>query len=193
MQLTTDKKQRKEIPVATGCIAYFPLAIAAVSHVSYVGNQQHNPGEPMHWARDKSKDHEDCIGRHLTDYLMDPDGADTDGLYHDEKLAWRALALCQIAQERRRGLSPTVLGGDVPFTCTLPKGEELQAAAAAMEAVKFFADPVNQEFIQQLRDGSLHIAADQLSRIVLKDGKIIVEPVGPDVYVGQLVTEETNG
>lgn len=89
--MTTDKKARKEMPVAEGVLDYFPDAIAEVAHVSYVGNQQHNPGEPMHWAKEKSRDHADCVARHL----IERGTIDEDGLRHAAKMAWRALALLQ--------------------------------------------------------------------------------------------------
>jgi|GEM_PF-778407 len=89
--LPTDKQARKERPIARGVLDYFPNAIAEVAFVSYVGNQQHNPGEPMHWAREKSADHADCIERHL----IERGTIDTDGTRHTAKLAWRALALLQ--------------------------------------------------------------------------------------------------
>lgn len=93
--LPTDKQARKERPVARGVLDYFPDAIAAVANVSYVGNQQHNPGEEMHWAREKSKDHADCIVRHL----MERGTLDDDGLRHSAKVAWRALAMVQLELE----------------------------------------------------------------------------------------------
>ena len=93
--LPTDPQNRKEMPVARGLLDYFPDAVAAVANVSFVGNQQHNPGEPMHWAKDKSTDHADCIVRHL----IERGTLDTDGLRHSAKLAWRALALLQIEIE----------------------------------------------------------------------------------------------
>jgi hypothetical protein len=89
--LPTDPKARKEEPIARGVLDYFPLALAAVANVSYVANEQHNPGEPMHWARGKSADHADCILRHL----IERGTLDTDGLRHTAKVAWRALALLQ--------------------------------------------------------------------------------------------------
>src|SRR2546426_383753 len=63
--LPTKAKARKEIPIATGVLDYFPAALAAVAEVSWEGNNQHNPGEPLHWARGKSADHADCAVRHL--------------------------------------------------------------------------------------------------------------------------------
>lgn len=89
--LTTDKAARKAMPIARGVVDYFPKALAAVSNVSYVANEQHNPGQPMHWSKGKSADHADCIARHL----IERGGVDDDGLRHSAKLAWRALALLQ--------------------------------------------------------------------------------------------------
>jgi hypothetical protein len=96
VSLPTDAKQRKAIPIARGVLDYFPDAIAAVAEVSRVGNDQHNPGQPMHWAREKSTDHADCIARHLIERgTLDP----MDSLRHSAKLAWRALALLQLELE----------------------------------------------------------------------------------------------
>ena len=94
--LPTDKTERKERPLARGVLDYFPDALAAIAHVSYVGNEQHNPGQPMHWARDKSSDHADCLLRHLADR----GDMDNDGLRHTAKAAWRALALLQVELEK---------------------------------------------------------------------------------------------
>jgi len=91
-----DGKERKKFPVCTGVIDYFPDALVAISEVSRQGNEQHNPGEPLHWAKDKSMDHADCIMRHL----LERGTNDVDGLRHTAKLAWRALALLQIEIER---------------------------------------------------------------------------------------------
>jgi hypothetical protein len=79
------------MPVTTGVLDYFPLAIKAVAEVSRIGNEQHNPGQPLHWAREKSTDHADCLVRHL----MDRGTTDSDGARHTAKVAWRALALLQ--------------------------------------------------------------------------------------------------
>jgi hypothetical protein len=77
--------------MADGLLFYFPNALAAVARVSKIGNDQHNPGEPMHWARDKSTDHANKILKHL----VDAGGFDIDGTRHSEKVAWRALALLE--------------------------------------------------------------------------------------------------
>jgi hypothetical protein len=94
--MTTDAIARKNSPMARGLIDYFPDALAACAHVSLVANEQHNPGEPLHWAKEKSNDHADCIIRHL----IDRGKVDEDGLRHSAKIAWRALALLQTELEK---------------------------------------------------------------------------------------------
>ncbi len=89
--LPTEADQRKNIPIVAGVIDYFSAALAYVAQISKAGNDQHNPGQPLHWARGKSTDHADCIGRHL----MERGTFDSDGMRHSGKLAWRALALLQ--------------------------------------------------------------------------------------------------
>lgn len=92
MILSEDAKERKSTPITTGVLDYFPRALAAVAQCSKAGNDQHNPGQPLHWDKSKSTDHADCIARHL----IDRDSIDTDGIAHAAKLAWRALALLEI-------------------------------------------------------------------------------------------------
>lgn len=98
MSLPSDSKARKDVPIARGVLDYFPDAIAAIAEVSRVGNEQHNPGQPMHWARDKSTDHADCIVRHL----IERGTLDVDKLRHSAKVAWRALALLQVEIESEK-------------------------------------------------------------------------------------------
>ena len=96
--LPTDPKERKKHPVATGVLDYFPDALVAIAHVSWAGNEQHNPGEPLHWARGKSMDQDDTIIRHF----LQRGTRDSDGLRHSAKMAWRALALLQLEIEGER-------------------------------------------------------------------------------------------
>lgn len=95
MILPTDAQERKQIPITTGVLDYFPLAIAEVAKCSWAGNQQHHPDRELHWDKTKSTDHSDCIARHL----VDRGKFDTDGQRHSAKLAWRALALLQLELE----------------------------------------------------------------------------------------------
>lgn len=97
--LPEDADKRNEFPMAEGLLYYFPAALAYVAYISKVGNDQHNPGEPLHWARNKSTDHANKIMRHLTDAGL----KDADGIRHSGRLAWRALALLQEELEREEG------------------------------------------------------------------------------------------
>jgi Domain of unknown function (DUF5664) len=94
-------QDRKGYPLATGLLDYFPDALAEVARVSLIGNQQHNHGEPLHWAREKSSDHPDCLMRHL----IDRGKVDADGVPHSAKVAWRALAILQLELEASSGNS----------------------------------------------------------------------------------------
>ena len=96
--LPTESKARKEHPIATGVLDYFPDALVAVSRVSFVGNEQHNPNQPVHWARERSADHDDTLIRHF----LQRGALDIDGQRHTAKMAWRALALLQLEIEKER-------------------------------------------------------------------------------------------
>lgn len=84
--LPHDSAERKTFPIMTAFIDYFPSAVAALANHSYVSNEKHNPGMPVHWSRDKSGDHLDAAARHL----LERD-------YHG--LAWRAMAALQMHLE----------------------------------------------------------------------------------------------
>jgi len=99
--------ERKKFPIVTGVLDYFPSALLEVAKVSYVGNQQHNPGQPLHWARGKSMDQEDTTVRHLMERTVSEDGnqtftltKDSDGTYHMAKACWRMLAILQVELEK---------------------------------------------------------------------------------------------
>lgn len=97
-RLPTESKQRKNIPIATGVLDYFPDAIAAVAETSQVGGDQHHPGQHLHWERGESTDHDDCLIRHF----LERGTLDTDGLRHSAKVVWRALAILQLEIEQER-------------------------------------------------------------------------------------------
>ena len=99
MILPKDPEVRKNTPITTGVLDYFPRALAAVAQCSKAGNEQHHPGEPLHWDFNKSTDHADCIARHL----IDRHSLDTDGVPHISKLAWRALALLETELRKAEG------------------------------------------------------------------------------------------
>ena len=82
---------RKEKPVFTGVLKYFPDAILEIAKCSYIGQKQHNPNKPLSWDRSKSGDELDALARHL----LGAGTLDTDGIKHSAKVAWRALANLQ--------------------------------------------------------------------------------------------------
>ena len=84
--LPTDSAERKTYPLYRGLFRYFPRALSAIAHHSYVGNEKHNPGEPLHWARGKSDDQPDALLRHVLE-------GDWVGA------AWRALAQLELELE----------------------------------------------------------------------------------------------
>jgi hypothetical protein len=117
--LPTDKQERKNLPLMSGFFDYFPAAIAEVARVSKIGNDQHNPGQPLHWARNKSSDHLDAALRHLAERGT----VDGDGGRHTAKAAWRVMAYLQeemedlgapMARGGRNDEVPEEVSSDVP-------------------------------------------------------------------------------
>lgn len=99
--LPTDDASRKALPVFRGPLMYFPDAILEVARVCKIGNDQHNPGQPMHWAREKSTEQMDTAVRHQMDHGLG-NTKDVDGAYHLAKAAWRILAELQLTIEKDR-------------------------------------------------------------------------------------------
>lgn len=87
------KEDRKKIPIFSGVVAYFPLALKELAKVSYAGQEQHNPDKPLAWDRSKSGDELDALMRHLVDHSIHP--VDDDLQLHLAKVAWRAMAVLQ--------------------------------------------------------------------------------------------------
>lgn len=118
--------ERKDRPVYSGVLKYFPDALLEVALVSKLGNDQHNPGQPLHWDRAKSTDELDAASRHL----IGAGTRDDDGARHSAKLVWRALANLQKEIEAERAPKAYVqgpgrifpLGGSLlPFRSPLSK------------------------------------------------------------------------
>ena len=86
--LPEDSKERKDIPIYTGVINYFPDAFVELAKLSLRGGVQHGQTrETLHWDRDKSTDHLDALCRHM----IDEDWVE---------VAWRALANLQVQIEK---------------------------------------------------------------------------------------------
>ena len=97
-------EERKTYPLYEGVICYFRDALYAVANHSWAGNEQHNPGQPLHWARGKSADQMDCVLRHASEADL------TDSSDYVENalraLAWRALAALQLYLEWKYNITP---------------------------------------------------------------------------------------
>lgn len=89
---------RKKIPIYSGVISYFPLAMQELAKCSYQGQIQHNPDKPLAWDRSKSGDELDAMMRHLTDHAQGIE-IDDDGIRHIAKCGWRILAYIQKTME----------------------------------------------------------------------------------------------
>lgn len=104
--------ERKAEPIHSGVMLYFPDALAAVARISKAGNDKHNPGEPLHWARGKSMDQMDAAARHmLTLEAIDPESKETEAAHN----VWRGLAQLQLIEEKR-----LIAAGIRPYSGIVP-------------------------------------------------------------------------
>jgi len=99
MKLPTDPKERKQLQLYTFMFNYFPDAWLEVVRIARLGNEQHNPGEPLHWARGKSTDQMNAAFNHVFDYGTGQ-RVDSDGGYHLAKAIWRLMAQLQLDVEQ---------------------------------------------------------------------------------------------
>lgn len=131
--LPVDSEERKRIPLVGGCLRYFPAALAGVAAWSRKGNDKHNPGEPLHWSRGKSSDHDECIIRHTLDLEdlqaeYERNGSRGELLVelmleeHDAR-CWRALAASQEFREKH-GRAPLAPGARLPDPIPLLSEDE---------------------------------------------------------------------
>jgi len=89
LRLPTDAAERKAVPLYSGLFEYFPDSLIAVAKLSFIGNEQHHPGEPLHWDKNKSTDELDALLRHMMDAEWDA-------------VAWRSLANYQRRADHAR-------------------------------------------------------------------------------------------
>jgi len=129
MNLPTDDKARKALPIFSYTFEYFPDAYLAEVQVAVAGNEQHNPGQPLHWAREKSKDQMNTALRHIWDYGTGTK-KDTDGQWHLAKAIWRLKAQLQLDIEAERNLAvqmqrPVRVDPPVPRYAPILAGENI--------------------------------------------------------------------
>jgi len=128
----TDYKARKETPIGTGVIDYFPDALAEVSKASLAGNKQHLDGQPLRWDKSKSTDEWDALVRHG----IERGKIDSDGVRHSAKMAWRALALLQREIDAERAAPPSVMDEHTVRELVLGNGRRVPAT----EIVEYDSD-----------------------------------------------------
>lgn len=97
-KLPESDEERKQIRLYKCFFKYFPDAIVEIARLSYIANEQHNPGTEPHWDKSKSKDEFDSMLSHM----MEAGSVDKDGIRHSAKLAWRGLANLQKEIEEER-------------------------------------------------------------------------------------------
>lgn len=106
MTLPQDPTARKQIPIYSGFVRYFPAAIAGAAAVSQMAMKQHKLPALGH-DRTKSTDHTDCVPRHMMD-VEDLIAAYDRGEKVDVNLilleassaVWRVSAWSQMLHER---------------------------------------------------------------------------------------------
>lgn len=101
IKLPDDYHERKKWELWTFLTEYFPDAFLAVVDVAIKGNDQHNPGQPLHWARGKSADQKNTAIRHMWDHRFSGP-KDKDGAYHLAKAIWRLSAELQLVIEAEK-------------------------------------------------------------------------------------------
>lgn len=99
--LPTEDAERKKAQLWTYLMEYFPDSFLAEVGVAVAGNEQHNPGQPLHWAREKSTDHYNTAFRHMFDHGRGVK-RDKDGQWHLAKAIWRLKAALQLEIEAER-------------------------------------------------------------------------------------------
>lgn len=94
-------QDRKDRPIFSGVLKYFPDALLEVAELSRIANEKHNPGQPLHWSKGKSNDHGDALVRHQLD-AGTWDNLEGHRVRHSTEVAWRALAQLQTEIENER-------------------------------------------------------------------------------------------
>jgi hypothetical protein len=131
LSLGRDHAARKALPIMR-VLGYFTAALAGLTRHAVRGNKQHNGDAPLHWARGKSADHAECVGRHSFDMMdmhawleRNPEHPDREAVIteleheYDARL-WRAAADSQEFYEKFRGapISPSSKLPEPPVVLT---------------------------------------------------------------------------
>jgi len=171
MSLPEDDAGRKALPIWDGVVMYFPDALAAIAQVSKYGNDQHNPGEPLHWARGKSMDQMNTAFRHMLDHGVGNRYDDGGKTRHLAKAAWRILAALQLDIE---GETPC------PEATTSPTKKPTKSNPQSSKSERSETKPVPPssvaaEFIKAMESTSItETLSSQAARIRPRTGGSVV-------------------
>lgn len=191
MSLPTDAAERKHVPLVSGFLDYFPDAVVAVAQLSMKGNEQHNPGKPLHWDRSKSGDEADALVRHL----LQRGTVDTDGVLHDVKVAWRAMAMLQKTLEHRHFL-PAPRGTFTP--AEEPRDDAVDAFASLPSLREVFQQATYEDGVKDEEDEAVPVFHRGEKVLIARAGRDYERTVGfhnnwvdsMDQYVGHVYTVE---
>ena len=143
-----DSAARKEYPVYSGFLQYFPAAVAAIAHHSYKGNEKHNPGQSLHHDRAKSGDEPDALLRHLME-------ADLVGM------AWRAMSHLQKHLEANGAtIAPAARNAVIPPRA-VPVGNDAEGNTAAPPSAAEIAQAALRERVEALDGDELGLKAGE--------------------------------
>ena len=164
-------QERKETPVFSGVLDYFPDAIREVARTSFLGNVQHNPGKDLFWDRSKSGDELDALTRHL----MQAGTLDTDGIRHSAKVAWRALANLQkeIENDRQMGYEEEIIELSKEDDTMYPTDEEVELELYGVHRGPCVAhDSVSEEIVtaEEMIRRSDELKAERRMDIIGRNG-----------------------
>lgn len=147
---TLTSEQRKQYPMSSGLVDYFADALALISHVSWTGNEKHNPGQPLHWSRWNSTDHADCVMRHHSTRDNEEHGIP---FMHMAEEGWRVLAMIQEAMEEYYGLD-------------LPRGARAKPEPLVCEKEEDIPGLTEAIGIPRMTMADYHVSADLLESVM---------------------------
>ena len=91
-----DDEERAKYPIGTYTTEYCPNAIVALARHSFEANEKHNPGEEIHWAKEKSVGSINRVFRHLFEFAWHhARGERRKAKYHITAAAWRINELLE--------------------------------------------------------------------------------------------------
>lgn len=166
----TDYNGRKAMQIFEGAIMYFPKAFAAMAAVSVAGNAQHNPGEPLHWARGKSMDQYNTALRHMMDHRMGggravpftkenngwiPERYDTDGVRHLAKALWRIAAALELDIEAEEAEKASPKAGVRDTSQPIPDTHTQEKCQCGERVFTYYKDNL-RPYVIDPTDGSSH-------------------------------------